>query len=58
LSGSYDNTVRLWDAETGKELHRFAGHTDGVRQAVVSPDGRYALSGAADRTLRLWRLPK
>ena len=32
------------------------GMTDEVRALVLSPDGRAALSGGADRALRLWDL--
>ncbi len=49
-----DNTVRLWDAETGQELLRFVGHTDKVLDTDVSADGRFVASAASDGTLRLW----
>jgi WD40 repeat protein len=59
LSGADgDCSVRLWEVATGKELHRFDGHEGGVSYSVVfSRDGRYALSGSHDGTMRLWRLP-
>jgi len=37
-------------------LRTFEGHTRWVISAAVSPDGRYALSGSEDHTLRLWEL--
>ncbi|MEJ5340212.1 MAG: protein kinase [Thermogutta sp.] len=54
LTGSRDNTARLWDAATGKELRRFEGHTEAVLSVAVSPDGRQVLTGSADKTARLW----
>jgi WD40 repeat protein/serine/threonine protein kinase len=36
------------------EVRRFDGHTDGAWGVAFSPDGRYALSGAGDGTVRLW----
>jgi WD40 repeat protein len=58
LSGGYDNTVRLWDTKTGKELRRFLGHTEGVNCVGFSPDGRLAISGSKDSTVRIWELPE
>ena len=57
ISGMPDATLRLWDVETGKVVRSFDGHTDVVRSVAFSPDGRRALSGSRDMTMRLWRLP-
>ncbi|ABW27178.1 TIR domain-containing protein [Acaryochloris marina] len=54
LSGSNDNTVRLWDVDTGQSLRVMEGHTDSVNSVAFSADGRRALSGSSDRTVRLW----
>ena len=54
LSGSEDNTVRLWDTETGLLIHTFVGHTDIVTDIAFSPDGKQILSGSEDKTVRLW----
>ncbi len=56
LSGSSDNTLRLWDLATGKTLRTFKGHWSSVNSVAISPDGRRALSGSGDDTLRLWDL--
>jgi len=54
LSGSSDDTLRLWDVDTGETVRVMEGHTDSVRSVIFSPDGHYALSGSKDKTLRLW----
>jgi RNA polymerase sigma factor (sigma-70 family) len=53
-SGSLDGTVRLWDAATGEELHRFTESKDGISSAAVSPDGTVVAAGNMKRTLFLW----
>ena len=55
LSWSDDNTLRLWDLETGA-TRTFEGHNSSVRGALLLPDGRRALSWSDDNTLRLWDL--
>jgi WD40 repeat protein/serine/threonine protein kinase len=56
LSGSQDNTLILWDLETGRQVRPFKGHTNAVAAVAISPDGRQALSGSADMTVRVWDL--
>ncbi|MCO6042887.1 protein kinase [Aeoliella sp. ICT_H6.2] len=49
-----DNTVRVWDVQTGEEVQRFEGHENNNIDASFLPDGQRVLSGAGDGTLRLW----
>jgi small GTP-binding protein len=56
VSGSGDNTLRVWDL-TGKHRPRtLEGHTNWVRAVALSGDGKLAVSGSDDRTLRVWEL--
>ena len=56
LSGSYDGTLRAWEARTGRDLHVFHGHTGKVRGVALSADSQIALSASEDRTARVWNV--
>ncbi len=57
LTGGNDGTVRLWDVETGRELHRFWEHADFVLHVAFAPDGKTVLSTSKDWSVRIWRVP-
>ncbi len=57
VTGSFDNTVRLWDASTRQAVRTMTGHSQLVLCVAVSPDSRWIASGSMDRTIRIWEIP-
>ena len=54
-SGSADDTVRLWDAATGRELFVLKGHTAPINSVAFTLDGKYLVSTAKDeRIYKVW----
>src|SRR5205085_9075319 len=54
-SAGMDNTVRIWDTMTGKELHTLKGLTDRLSIAF-SPNGSRLVAASSDQTIRVWDL--
>ncbi|KAG6834378.1 hypothetical protein H0H93_010039, partial [Arthromyces matolae] len=57
VSGSWDKSVRVWDAPTGQELKVLDGHTHGVVSVAFSGDGNCIVSGSFDNSVRVWDAP-
>ncbi|KAJ3411073.1 hypothetical protein HDV05_002772 [Chytridiales sp. JEL 0842] len=54
VSGGYDRSVRVWEAETGMLSRVLEGHEDQVWHVSCSKDGRWIVSGGYDGTVRNW----
>jgi hypothetical protein len=48
--------MKIWDIASGGEIRTFTGHSALVYSVAFSPDGKYALSGSEDKTLKLWEV--
>ena len=55
-SGSWDNTIKLWEVSTGNTLRTLRGHKDLVLSIALSPNGLLLASGSADNTIKLWEV--
>ncbi|MBO0790916.1 MAG: protein kinase, partial [Ktedonobacteraceae bacterium] len=51
-----DYTAWLMETATGLRIRQFQGHTDYLQSVHLSADGRWALSGSYDKTVRLWEV--
>lgn len=59
-TGSFDKSIKLWDAATGKELRSLAGaagHQSLVLSIAFNAAGDQIASGGADNFARIWDVP-
>lgn len=53
-TASYDKTVKIWDAVSGKALLTLSGQTDKVLSVAFSPDGKHLATACWDGTVKVW----
>lgn len=53
-SGGPESTVRVWDCRTGKRVTKLVGHTDNIRDILVSQDGTTIMTASSDQTVKVW----
>ncbi|MBD2680958.1 MULTISPECIES: caspase family protein, partial [Nostoc] len=53
-SASDDNSVKLWDAATGKLISTLNGHSSAVISVAFSPNGKTIASASDDNSVKLW----
>jgi serine/threonine protein kinase len=57
LSGSEDNSTRIWHLGECRQLGSFTGRRAPVRAVAVGPAGTPLVAAAVDRFVSLWELP-
>ncbi|KIW81880.1 hypothetical protein Z517_04906 [Fonsecaea pedrosoi CBS 271.37] len=55
-SGGPESVVRLWDIKSGKGITKLVGHTDNVRDILISDDGDTLLTASSDQTIKVWSI--
>lgn len=56
LSDAEVEMVKLWEAESGREVRTLQGHTGYVFSVAFSPDGHYLASGSVNKKVKLWEV--
>ncbi|TVQ07535.1 MAG: hypothetical protein EA368_14015 [Leptolyngbya sp. DLM2.Bin27] len=56
VSGSLDDTLRIWNWHTGELLHSLKGHTRGVNDVAIDLRGQFCISCGDDATVKVWQL--
>lgn len=54
VSGSYDGTIQIWDAETGAETLTLQGHNNRVWSVAFDEDCKFITSKSDDPTIKVW----
>lgn len=54
VSGSSDNTIKIWDVKERKCLHTLVGHTSDITSVAISPNSKFIVSGSRDDTIKIW----
>lgn len=54
FNGPVDNTIRMWDIDTGKLLRTLSGHSQHINAMAFSPESKIIATVSDDHTVRLW----
>ena len=54
VTASWDNTAKIWDAQTIKQVGETMKHDGIVSSAAFSPDGKYVVTASDDNTAKIW----
>jgi len=53
---STDNTIRVWEIATGRQVNAFHNSGGWVSTIAITPDGRHVISGQFEDSARMWEI--
>jgi WD40 repeat protein len=56
VSGSADETIRIWDLQNGAELRKIDAHDSYVNALATTIDEQILMSAGADRKIKFWSI--
>lgn len=56
ITGSTDNSLILWNIESGRQVRVFNRHAEPIRSVCFSPDGTKILTSSADNTAKVFEV--
>ena len=56
VSGSDDNTIKIWDCVTGRLIGTLVDHTGSVNSVACSSVNQMIVSGSDDLTIKIYNL--
>ncbi|MBI5666440.1 MAG: WD40 repeat domain-containing protein [Chloroflexi bacterium] len=54
ITGGWDDTIRIWDADTGTPQKVLVGHTGNINDLKLNSEGNRLASASDDGTVRIW----
>ncbi|WP_456460673.1 caspase family protein [Reichenbachiella sp.] len=55
-TGSRDNSIKLWEVSTSREIRTFLGHINPVNIVAFDPSGQWLASGSSDNSIIIWEV--
>jgi len=56
VTGSWDNTIKIWDIENELEIRTINAHEEYVNKVCFSPDGNAVMSCSKDSTIKIFNI--
>ena len=54
VSAAFDNSVKVWDIASGREMATLVGHPYHANTVAFSPNGRYLVAGLENGSVMIW----